>query len=38
MGAMQESMHKIMAAKNSQQLESLVQVHRHMLHQHMSAM
>jgi hypothetical protein len=35
---MHEHMHKIMDAKNPQQRESLVQEHRHMLHQHMSAM
>ena len=45
MVVMQESMlkmhghmHKIMDARNPQQRESLVQEHRHMLHQHMSAM
>lgn len=45
MGMMQESMltmheqmHKIMDAKNPQEREPLVQEHRHMLQQHMSAM
>ena len=35
---MHEQMHKIMDAKNPQERESLVQAHRHMLQQHMSAM
>jgi hypothetical protein len=35
---MHEQMHKIMDAKNPHEQVPLVQGHRHMLHQHMSAM